>query len=140
MMTFQSVAGKSASNPRPGLLPTFCLLFLGLASVPAAAGTFSEIKDFGTNYSKATMWLYVPAKLAAKPPVLVYPHACSGTASSAYSGGYGFPKLADTYGFLIIYPQANTASKCWDVHSPEALSHNGGGDPRTIISMVQYVL
>ncbi|MEO7958530.1 MAG: hypothetical protein ABIW76_17750, partial [Fibrobacteria bacterium] len=82
MMILESIAGKSASDARPSLVPPLCLLLMGLATIPAAAGTFSEIKDFGTNYSKATMWIYVPAKLAAKPPVLVYPHACSGTASS----------------------------------------------------------
>jgi acetylxylan esterase len=41
----------------------------------------------------------------------------------------------------MIFPSSpNSVDSCWDVSSPQTLTHNGGGDSLGIISMVNYVL
>ena len=90
-----------------------------------------------------SMYEYVPATLAASPPVLVAAHYCGGSAS-AFFGLSGMPAIeaaADQYGFIMIFPQTtNPASSadCWDVGSTKSLTHDGGGDTQAIAEMVKY--
>ncbi|KAK2787919.1 hypothetical protein FQN53_004360 [Emmonsiellopsis sp. PD_33] len=42
--------------------------------------------------------------------------------------------------FILIYPGANNLQHCWDVASPEPLTHGGGGDSLAIVSMVNHAL
>jgi acetylxylan esterase len=45
--------------------------------------------------------------------------------------------LANTYGYIVIYPDSpNTSDKCWDVSSAQPLSHNGGGDAQDIVVLM----
>ncbi|KAK3672352.1 hypothetical protein LTR78_007659 [Recurvomyces mirabilis] len=85
------------------------------------------------------MYIYVPAKLAAKPPVIVAIHFCTGTAQAYYTGS-PYAQLADQYGFIVIYPESPYSGTCWDVSSKSALTHNGGGDSNSIANMVTYTL
>jgi acetylxylan esterase len=49
--------------------------------------------------------------------------------------------LADTYGFIAIFPDSpNKADQCWDVSSTQSLTHDGGGDALGIASMVRWTL
>jgi acetylxylan esterase len=117
------------------------LAFLSLPS-PAlsAAGSLVQIKDFGTNPTNVGFYLYVPSKLQAKPPILVNPHWCHGTAQDCFKGTQ-LATLADTHGYIMIFPDSpNTADKCWDVSSNQTLTHNGGGDSLGIVSMVKWTL
>jgi acetylxylan esterase len=84
------------------------------------------------------MYLYVPSTVKPKPAVLVAVHYCTGSGPAFYSGTE-FARLADQYGFIVVYPSVTRASKCFDVSSPQALKHNGGSDPVGIVSMVRYV-
>ncbi len=88
----------------------------------------------------ASMYIYVPDKLAAKPPILVLAHFCSGTASAVFgqAQGGGLIKAADQYGFIVVVPQ--TSNNCWDVGSTKSLTHDGGGDTQAIAEMVKYTL
>ncbi|OCL09340.1 carbohydrate esterase family 1 protein [Glonium stellatum] len=116
---------------------TALLLYLPIA---ASAASLQPVTGFGTNPTNVGMYIYVPDKLASRPPILVVPHACHGKAQDAYTGNQ-YATLANTYGFIVIYPDSpNTADKCWDVSSPESLSHDGGGDAQGIVSMVKYAL
>jgi acetylxylan esterase len=86
------------------------------------------------------MYIYVPKKLAPKPPILVVPHWCHGTAQQAFSGR-PYASLGDTYGFISIYPNSpNQADQCWDVSSKQSLTHEGGGDALGIVSMARWAL
>ena len=105
---------------------------------PAAAASVQRVNDFGTNPSGALMYIYVPDQLAAAPPVLVVLHYCTGTAST--SAGLGYNPKADQYGFIVVYPEALAAGKCWDVHSDATLKHGNGGDSASIVSMVNYTV
>jgi acetylxylan esterase len=87
-----------------------------------------------------SMYEYVPAKLAANPPILVVSHYCGGNAAGVFgeAQGGGLVSAADQYGFVMIFPQ--TSNNCWDVGSTASLTHNGGGDTQAIAEMVTYAV
>jgi poly(hydroxyalkanoate) depolymerase family esterase len=84
------------------------------------------------------MFLYVPNNVAPHPAIVVAVHYCGGSGPVFFSGTQ-FASLADQFGFIVIYPSVTRSSKCFDVSSPQALTHNGSSDPAGIVSMVQYV-
>ena len=49
-------------------------------------------------------WIYVPANLAANPPVVAAIHWCSGSANAMYSTGV-FNNLAEQKGFIVVFPE-----------------------------------
>ena len=118
-----------------------------LALISCAAGlplvekraALTQVTNFGDNASKTQMFIYVPTKLAAKPPIIVAIHYCTGSAQAYYTGS-PYAKLADQYGFIVIYPSSPYSGSCWDVSSKSALTHNGGGDSNSIANMVTYTI
>ena len=98
----------------------------------------TEVTGFGTDPTDLRMHLYVPDRVAARPAIVVAVHYCTGTGPAFYSGTE-FASLADRYGFIVIYPSATRSGACFDVSSPQALTHDGGSDPVGIVSMVRYV-
>jgi acetylxylan esterase len=116
--------------------PLIAALLFAL-SQPASAAGLVQVTNFGTNPSNLQMYLYVPSTVKPKPAVLVAVHYCTGSGPAFYSGTE-FARLADRYGFIVVYPSVTRASKCFDVSSPQALRHNGGSDPVGIVSMVRY--
>lgn len=115
------------------------LLFHALIAGPASAAELKEVTGFGNNPTNIRMHLYVPDKAQARPPILVGLHWCTGT-GPAFHSGTQFAAQADKHGFIVIYPSSSHSDKCWDVHSQASLSHDGGGDPAGIVSMVRYVV
>jgi poly(hydroxyalkanoate) depolymerase family esterase len=113
-----------------------------LAAFSAQAASLQPVSNWGASGvpTTASMYIYVPDKLAAKPPVLVLAHFCSGTASAVFgqAQGGGLIKAADQYGFIVVVPQ--TSNNCWDVGSTKALTHDGGGDTQAIAEMVKYAI
>jgi acetylxylan esterase len=107
-------------------------------AAPASAASLVEVTNFGTNPSGLRMHLYVPDNVTAQPAVVVAVHYCTGTGPAFYSGTE-FARLADQYGFIVIYPSATRSGQCFDVYTAEALRRNGGSDPVGIRSMVSYV-
>ncbi|MCJ1442341.1 MAG: hypothetical protein MMC23_002835 [Stictis urceolatum] len=115
------------------------LSFLPVA-LSQLTGTYTALPAVSPNPSNVQTYIYLPKKLAPNPPVVVVPHWCHGSAEAAYQGS-GFSYNADTYGFIVLYPDSpNTVDKCWDVSSNATLTHNGGGDSQGIISAVKYTL
>lgn len=115
-----------------------CHLAFGAEVVPRS--TFTEVTSYGSNPTRTRMWLYVPKTLAAKPAIVVGVHWCSGSAQAYYQGTQ-WARYAETYGFIVIYPQTPyTDSNCWDVSSKMTLTHNGGGASNSIANMVSFVL
>ena len=82
------------------LLPLAVLL---CAPDLATAASLQEVQDFGNNPSRARMFVYVPDKVAASPPILVAIHYCGATAN-VYFTGTGYRALSDQHGFIVIYP------------------------------------
>ncbi|MGW0193320.1 extracellular catalytic domain type 1 short-chain-length polyhydroxyalkanoate depolymerase [Nonomuraea sp. NPDC003201] len=119
-------------------------LSMFLTAAPrASAAALTEVTNFGANPGGLRMYLYVPDRVASRPGVLVAMHGCNGWAPGFHQGTE-FASLADRYGFIVVYPQANKSangmSNCFDVWSNEALRHGGGSDPVSIVSMTAYVL
>ena len=73
------------------------------AAPQAAAASLTQVANFGTNPSNLAMYVYVPNNVKPNPSILLAMHGCQGTASYMYSST-DFGKLADQYGFIVIYP------------------------------------
>lgn len=117
---------------------------LALASLSGASqvikrATLQQVTNFGANTSGTKMYIYVPAKLATKPAIIVAVHYCTGTGPGYYQNT-PYATLAEQYGFIVIYPESPYSGTCWDVSSTAALTHNGGADSNSIANMVTYTL
>jgi poly(hydroxyalkanoate) depolymerase family esterase len=107
---------------------------------PAYAATLVEVTGFGANPGGMRMHVYVPDNRPAAPAVVVAMHGCGGSGPGFYQQSE-FARLADQYGFLVIYPSAQQDAgfgKCFDTWSDAAKRHGGGSDPVSIVSMVTY--
>jgi acetylxylan esterase len=103
------------------------------------AGQLVPILTFGDNPTGLRMHLYVPPRVATHPAVLLALHWCQGSGPD-FHASTRYARLADRHGFIVVYPSVTRASRCWDVHSPAALTHGGGSDPQGLLSMLGYVL
>jgi poly(hydroxyalkanoate) depolymerase family esterase len=130
---------RTRKLPLLGILSLLASALFFTSAPAASAATLTEVTNFGTNPTGLRMHLYVPDTVAAKPAVLVAVHYCTGSGPAYYSGTE-FAKMADRYGFVVIYPSATRSGNCFDVSSPQALRRDGGSDPVGIMSMVRYVL
>jgi acetylxylan esterase len=128
---------KRALGAVVGMVAVIAAAVMTLAT-PASAASLAEITGFGTNPSSLRMYVYVPNSVAAHPAIVVAVHYCTGSGPAFYSGTE-FASLADQLGFIVIYPSATRSGSCFDVSTPQALTHNGSSDPVGIVSMVQYV-
>ncbi len=98
-------------------------LTIGVAvGAPARAASLQPVNNWGASGvpSYISMYIYVPDKLATNPPILVVSHFCGGSASAVFgqAQGGGIVSAADTYGFIMIFPQTTnpaTSADCWDV-------------------------
>jgi acetylxylan esterase len=118
----------------------------GGAPLPAPAGSTAtaagliEISGFGVNPTNLRMYLYRPARLAARPAILVALHNCTQSGPDFASGPAAeFVALAERHGYLMIFPTATREGTCFDVSSPASLRHDGDSDPAGIVSMVRHI-
>jgi len=130
----------------------FSSLLTGLLAVTTAQGAaigadnqlikraaLTQVQDFGSNPSGIKMFIYVPQKLQAKPPVVLVLHACAWNANKFF-GTTKYGQLADQHGYVLIYGQTPTDGACWDVSSKQSLTHDGGSDSTGLANMVRYAL
>jgi acetylxylan esterase len=122
------------------------LVFLCLTT-RARAASLQPVANWGASGvpTYISMFIYVPDHPAASPPILVVGHFCGGSASAVFgqAQGGGLVAAADKYGFIMIFPQTTrqaTSAKCWDVGSPQSLTHDGGGDTQAVAQMVKYTV
>jgi acetylxylan esterase len=101
--------------------------------------SLTQVQNFGNNPSGIKMFIYVPAKLQAKPPVVLVLHACAWTAGNFF-GTTKYGQLADQHGYVLIFGQTPTDGACWDVSSTQSLTHDGGSDSTGLANMVRYAL
>jgi len=66
-------------------------------------------------------------------------HPCGGSAQEYYSSTQ-YPSLADTHGFIVIYPSATADSNCFNANTAATLTHDGGSDSLAIVNMVDYTI
>ena len=113
-----------------------------LMALPTKAASLQLVtNDWGTNGvpTNVVMYIYVPDKLAANPPILVLLHYWGGGASGVFAEAQagGIVAAADEYGFIMVVPQN---PDCWDVNSTATLTHDGGGQTEAIAHMVNYTV
>jgi acetylxylan esterase len=119
-------------------------LLVGLVlAAPAQAASLQKVNSSDWRVaglpSYVSMYIYVPDKLAERPPILVGSHHCRGTGPGTFGELSSLVSLADNNGFIMIFPEA-TGHNCWDVGSSRSLKHDGGGDTHAIAQMVRYTL
>ena len=113
---------------------------VALASL--AAGAKNQLKQetaFKDGPTNAKMYIYLPSNKLALAPIIVAIHYCTGT-GPAYFSGSKYADLADQKGFIVIYPSSPSSGGCWDVASTTSLTHDKGGDSKTIVNMVAYAV
>ncbi|KAF8647117.1 hypothetical protein AX16_006949 [Volvariella volvacea WC 439] len=107
-----------------------------------ARTTFAQLQqvtNFGPNPTNVGIYAYRPSGLPANPALIVAMHYCTGTAQAYYSGTR-YATLANTYKFIVIYPNAPDSGGCWDVHTNATLTHDAGGDSLGIASAIRYAI
>ncbi|WP_429133378.1 extracellular catalytic domain type 1 short-chain-length polyhydroxyalkanoate depolymerase [Ensifer sp. 4252] len=83
---------------------------------------------FGTNPGELEARIHVPAKLTVSPALVVVLHGCTQTAAT-YDKGSGWSKLADEYGFVVLFPQqtrSNNANLCFNWFQPNDIARDRG--------------
>jgi acetylxylan esterase len=114
-----------------------------LAAAPARAASLTMVprSTWGATGvpSYVQMYIYVPDKLATKPPIMVSSHSCGSTATGQIGNIPKSKAAADANGFIMILPD-NPGQNCWDVGAAASLKHDGGGDTQAIVQMVKYAL
>src|SRR5690606_23360740 len=87
---------------------------------PVPTGQLTEVTNFGANPGNLQMYVYVPDNVDPNPALLVGVHWCTGSGPDFYNGTE-YARLAEQYGYIVVYPSVTRSSKCFDVSSPQAL-------------------
>ncbi|KAJ4291231.1 hypothetical protein N0V88_006231 [Collariella sp. IMI 366227] len=111
----------------------------GVASAQAPQNALKPICSWGPNPTNLELKVYVPSKLPPKPAVILAIHYCGGT-GPAYANLTEYSSLADSKGFVVLYPTTNNDNHCWDVASTRSLTRNGGGDSTGLAHMVRWAI
>lgn len=119
----------------------FILLFQIVFCVTFSYGQLQEINNFGSNPGNLRSYIYVPKNGIAgtQLSLVVALHGCSQNAQEI-SDETGWNKLADEYGFIVLYPEqksANNVSRCFNWFSKSDIQFNG--ESESINSMIDYV-
>jgi poly(hydroxyalkanoate) depolymerase family esterase len=128
------------------LQKTFVLLLIAVwcsGSDYLIAQTLKEADDFGENPGNLRMFYYQPASVStAKPktPLVVVLHGCTQSAG-VIAAQTGWNKLADEYGFVVLYPQQkfiNNPERCFCWYKRGDIT-KGKGEDESIIEMIDYM-
>ncbi len=102
-----------------------------LAAAPAQAAALTMVPraTWGATGvpSYMQMYIYVPDRVATKPPIYISCHSCGSTATGQISNIPMAKAQADAQGFILILPD-NPGNNCWAVGTTQGLTHDGGGD------------
>jgi len=129
-------------NPKLTRVCSLLAACLGLfMALPAKAASLQLVPNWGASGvpTNLSMYVYVPDKVAANPPILVLLHYWGGGAAGVFAEAQagGIVAAADQYGFIMVVPQN---PDCWDVNSTATLTHDGGGHTQGIAQMVKYAI
>lgn len=114
-----------------------------ICSLPfAGAQQLTRIQNFGSNPGNLKMYVYTPAGLdtSRQTPLVVVLHGCLQSAGAA-AKQTGWNKLADTYGFRVLYPQQrilNNPQKCFCWYQRSDIE-KGKGESFSIKQMIDEV-
>jgi feruloyl esterase len=108
---------------------------------PAAPSRLRPVADFGSNPGNLRMYEYVPKSLAPSPALVVVLHGCTQTAAG-YDYGTGWSTLADERGFVLLYPEqqsANNPNTCFNWFEPGDIRRDGG-EAKSIRQMIDRTI
>lgn len=100
-----------------------------------------EVMDFGTNPGNLSLFYYIPKTVKENAPMVVVLHGC-GQGAAAAAELTGWNKLADEYGFYVMYPQQhfpNNPQHCFNWFKNNEIER-GKGECESIKQMVDYML
>jgi poly(hydroxyalkanoate) depolymerase family esterase len=114
-----------------------------LSPAPGGAGLrrLREVIGFGSNPGQLRMFVHVPAKLPARPPMLVGLHGCTQSAA-VYDAGSGWSTLAEQAGFVALFPeqqQSNNPHRCFNWFVGED-TRRGSGEVLSIRQMIDHAI
>jgi poly(hydroxyalkanoate) depolymerase family esterase len=112
---------------------------LAVAVSPARAATLTAVSNFGSNPGNLNMYVYRPDGLGSGAPVVVALHGCSQDANAYYTHS-GWPKYADLFRFIVIFPEqksANAANACFNWFTAGDVAR-GQGEALSVKQMVDY--
>ena len=113
-----------------------------LLSYHLSSQSLVRINEFGNNPGNLKMYLYSPGSLndSAQTPLVVVLHGCLQSAGSV-AKQTGWNKLADTYGFRVLYPQQrviNNPGKCFCWYKQSDIE-KGKGENYSVLQMIEQV-
>jgi len=100
-----------------------------------------DLVSFGSNPGALEAKLHLPEGLAPRSALVVVLHGCTQTAA-AYDFGSGWSRLADDYGFAVLFAQqtrGNNANTCFNWFQPGDIGRDQG-EALSIRQMIQTVV
>jgi feruloyl esterase len=126
-------------DARVACVPGLALALLALSALPAPAGTFTTVDQFGSNPGALGMELYVPDSLVEPAPLVVVLHGCRQNARG-YAEGSGWTEMADDLGLVLVaaeQPSTNNGFNCFNWFEPADASRDSG-EALSIRQMVDH--
>ncbi|WP_426230529.1 extracellular catalytic domain type 1 short-chain-length polyhydroxyalkanoate depolymerase [Pararhizobium sp. DWP3-4] len=100
----------------------------GKQAGPTPASRLKRLDGFGSNPGALSGWCHVPSQLPKAPALVVVLHGCTQTAAG-YDTGSGWSKLADDFGFAVLFPEqtrANNANLCFNWFNRDDIARDSG--------------
>ncbi len=114
----------------------------GTAPVDAPATTqLQHLRSFGSNPGNLRMLAHVPDRLPPNPALVLALHGC-GQSAAEYELGSGWSDLADRLGFVVVYPEqqsANNPNGCFSWFLKADFSRDAG-EALSIRQMVDHAV
>lgn len=117
-------------------------ILAGLLASPATlAAQLTKVNYPNDASSKVDMYIYVPDKVVANPPLVVVIHSCQSSAQAYFQNSLiPWHRGSDNKGYITVWPSSPHSGTCWDVSSKATLTHGGGGDTQAISNMIKYAI
>ena len=100
-----------------------------------------DLGAFSPNPGALAGRVHLPANLPVGAPLVVVLHGCTQDAA-LYDQGSGWSRLADRFGFALLYPEqtrANNFNLCFNWYQPVDV-RRGSGEVRSIIAMIDRLV
>lgn len=117
------------------------LLFLILLLTNSILANLIALPNFGSNPGNLNGYYYIPTNLTVASPLVIVCHGCDQNAQEI-ADRTEWNKLADTYGFKILYPEQktiNNISKCFNWFNATD-NERGKGELESLNQMIDYMV
>lgn len=133
-----------ASTAIAVVLAVLAAMYLTVSSTPSAhanTSSLTQVSNFGSNPGSLNMYGYRPTSAPASgAPLVLALHGCTQSANDYYTNS-GWPKMADAYGFDMIFAEQPSATSpieyCFD-WGDTSNDARGNGEAESLYQMVQY--